>query len=126
MYRIGDDYYHTPFVKGGYGTVDLQRAVQYVPTDAIIVGEYHTHGNYVDFEDGVAIIGDPSRDRYDSNRWSDGDKTSARQNYLNLKQHYRANGKTGQPDEYISFVRFPNGKCRIYDAKSGTDNSTSC
>ena len=64
---------YTTAVKGTIDGLDLSRARNRVPSKCTIVGDYHTHGNYVEVDSQtgkIVSVGNPNKDSYLSNDFS--------------------------------------------------------
>ena len=102
------EYNYTGPVSGTARSVDPYKAP--APEGTLVVGEYHTHGDYsVPGQNNQVIrTSDPSRDRYDSNNFGYDDLSRA--NWLS--QHAFSG--------YKSFLGTPSGVFKVYDPQSGT------
>lgn len=81
-----------------------------VPPGAIVVGDYHTHGDYSVFDPvtGRAIrTGDPARDAFNSDNFSSADLAGI------------AADAAGAPN-YRGYLGTPSGALKAYDPSTGT------
>lgn len=109
LYRVGSTHYATEAAKGDEIESKPFANIDQMPKDGVVEGDYHTHGNYsVEDESGeIVVTGDPKRDDFDSENFSEEDK---------LTSHQAADiGKTGN---YAGYVGTPSGKIKEYDVQT--------
>jgi RHS repeat-associated protein len=106
IYEKNGKYYATIPVAGSSRSIDIKSkkmAMNQVPNNAKIVGDYHTHGDYsiLGKNDEVIRTGDKLRDDFNSDNFSRSDRTSA---YL---------GRDNFTEDFRSYLGTPSGEFKV-------------
>jgi RHS repeat-associated protein len=105
IYRTEDGTYgYTSPLAGTETGFSPSSAAGLVPEGAVIVGDYHTHGDYsiVDSNGRIVRTGDPTRDHFNSDNFSTGD-------YRGIK------ADAGGNRAYRGYLGTPSGVFKAYD-----------
>jgi uncharacterized Zn-binding protein involved in type VI secretion len=110
IYQGADgQYYYTGPARGTATGANPYRDAP-APPGTTVVGDYHTHGDYSELDDAGNVVrtSDPARDDFNSDNFSDDDKTGI-----------AADG-AGTPG-YAGYLGTPSGTFRRYDPATDSD-----
>jgi hypothetical protein len=107
IYQLGGDYHFTSPLKGTATGFSPSMARQLVPQGALVVGDYHTHGDYSRVVNGNPMRTRAALDQFNSDHFSTSD-------ILGIQSDGR-----GIPT-YRGYLGTPSGVFRVFDPATGT------
>ncbi|AWH46760.1 RHS repeat-associated core domain-containing protein [Stenotrophomonas sp. ZAC14A_NAIMI4_1] len=115
IYKVGEKYYSSPAVRGSEDGANPHASP--VPEGAEVVGDWHTHAEYsIKNPDGTIVAtGDPARDHFDSDNFSETDRSGIRGDAA-----AKALAAPAGSDDYRGYLGTPGGVVKEYDPVART------